>query len=80
MFKRGLIATIIFLVLLFLYSKPNSPLRVAAPSVPKEEKAGKTCMEKCMAEGEEEDTCLEECVQYAGMPPAPRLCINPLAR
>lgn len=37
----------------------------------------KSCMELCLADGEDEDSCLEECVQYARRSDRmPGLCRN----
>lgn len=36
----------------------------------------KSCMEQCLAEGEEEDVCLEDCVQYASHPTSRSFCKN----
>lgn len=36
----------------------------------------KSCMDQCLAEGEEEDVCLEDCVQYANRPTSRSFCKN----
>ncbi len=36
----------------------------------------KSCLDQCLAEGEEEDVCLDDCVQYANRPTSRIFCKN----